>query len=1031
MTATTTPACTARPFLSRLAVACGIILFFAMLSQAGGPQYVAGTSYFDPAVAGTPLVWPQGQIIYFTDQGDLSPILPNASANSLVADAFSQWTSVPTAALTATNGGQMAEDVNGANLVLDSNGAITAPADIAPSATSKPVGIVYDYDGSVTNALVGAGAGDAGQCFSNAVFGGPDNFGEEAAFQHALVVINGQCAQQSSQLTDVEYRLVRVLGNVLGLGWSQLNLNVVTGHPAATADDRAGFPLMHYTDQLNCVPITLCYASPYQPAMDDVAAVSRLYPVTAGNSGNFPGKQVFSSTTARIHGSVWFTDRSGNPTQSMQGVNVVARWIDPTTHQPSTRQSASSASGFLFTGNAGNPITGFNDLLGNPYSNWGSNDPSVEGFFDLAGLEFPNGATSAQYQLSVEGLDPVWSEGVGPYAPYQTAPSGAPAPIVVTVAPGVDIQQDILMLGSAQPVRPWAASKTWATPAPVPPAGDWMGSLSGYGDADYFFLSAQANRTFSVAVTTLDENQLATTSKARPLIGIWSLSDPQGTLPPALTPGPFNTGMLGTTRLDAQVLSQASFRIGISDVRGDGRPDYRYHARVLYADTVLPSRISVNGGAVTLLGLGFTPGLTVRVGGTNVTPMATSASRMVFTVPAQSDGAQDLTITDPATGAYSTMTGALQFGASSTDNLVLVQKTNPPTPVGTQAAQPVVVQVVASDNITPVSGATIGWSATNGAALSACGGASSCTAITDDSGLASTWATPTAVGTATITATLAPGAFSTPKSVSAPLSATSSSSDINVLTPKVWIPQGANLSFPVTARVVSNGIPQSGATVNFAVLLGSATLSAGSAQTNSSGYASVNVTLSQFSTNLQVNACVGPGNAPCQASYAFPVPAAQLQLMPVAGEAQAITLGQAFQPLTLQVTDSSSPPNPVLGASVAFQVTVLRPAGNSPLTGPGDGGPGNPAMPIILSVTQTTVLSDGNGLASIVPATGSFAGPLEVDIFAAAGANAAFACVLEAWPGTMTYESPPKPPPGSSRNPFRLPPVWPADVAGR
>lgn len=55
-----------------------------------------------------------------------------------------------------------------------------------------------------------------------------------------------QRALQSSQLTDVECRLVRVLGSVLGLGWSQLNLNVITGNPSATPDDFAGFPVMHY-----------------------------------------------------------------------------------------------------------------------------------------------------------------------------------------------------------------------------------------------------------------------------------------------------------------------------------------------------------------------------------------------------------------------------------------------------------------------------------------------------------------------------------------------------------------------------------------------------------------------------------------------------------------------------------------------------------------------------------------------------------------------------------------------------------------
>src|SRR4029077_17582618 len=201
--------------------------------------------------------WSLGQVNYYTDLGDLSPVLPNSAANAFVASAFAQLTSVTTEALTATNAGQLAEDVNGNNIAVDSNGTVIAPADITSSATQAPVGIVYDYDGSVTNALLGAGAGDPSQCFSNAVYGGVDSFSAGANFLHALVVINGQCALHSSQLTDVEYRLVRVLGNILGLGWSQLNLNVMTGNPPPTPADFAGFPVMHYMDLVSCIPITV------------------------------------------------------------------------------------------------------------------------------------------------------------------------------------------------------------------------------------------------------------------------------------------------------------------------------------------------------------------------------------------------------------------------------------------------------------------------------------------------------------------------------------------------------------------------------------------------------------------------------------------------------------------------------------------------------------------------------------------------------------------------------------------------------
>jgi hypothetical protein len=68
----------------------------------------------------------------------------------------------------------------------------------------------------------------------------------------------------------------------------------------------------------------------------------------------------------------------------MQGVNVVARWIDRSTGPPSGQYAVSSVSGFGFTGNAGNPMTGYNDVLGQPLNRFGSTDPSMEGFFDLS-----------------------------------------------------------------------------------------------------------------------------------------------------------------------------------------------------------------------------------------------------------------------------------------------------------------------------------------------------------------------------------------------------------------------------------------------------------------------------------------------------------------------------------------------------------------------------------------------------------------------------------------------------------------------
>ena len=974
-------------FLLRLALAVVVVLSFALLSRAGGPNLVAGTTYFDPAVAGQPLTWPLGAVTYYTDQGDLSPILPNAAANSFVANAFAIWTSVPTAALSATNGGELAEDVNGSDIAF-SGGVITAPLDVAPSATDKPVGIVYDDDGSVTDILLGEGAGDASECFYNAVYGGADNFGSEATYQHALIVINGQCAQQSSQLTDVEYRLVRVIGNVLGLGWSQLNLNVIIGNPPATSDDYSGFPVMHYMDVTYCVPITKCYANPYQLALDDQAAVSRLYPVTSQNLSSFPGKQVFSSTTARIYGSVFFTDSSGDATQAMQGVNVVARWINPATGLPSGQYASSSVSGFLFTGDAGNPITGFDDPLGNPFSEWGSNNSTVEGFFDLGGLQIPSGS-SAQYQLTVEAVDPLWSAGVGPYAPYQVAPSGVMQPITLTLTAGENVEQNVLMTGAAQPLPSWAQSETWAAPAPVPDAGDWEGSLGFYGDVAYFSLPAQASRTMSVAVTALDESGDASETKLQPVIGMWPASASQGSLPQAFTTSSFNTLNTAMTRLDAQIATSGNFIIGIADLRGDGRPDYHYHAQVLYGDTVSPSRIGVSGGPVMVLGTGFSPRLTALVGNVAATVLQTGAGQVIISAPAQPDGPQSITLNDPATGGSTTLSNVLTYGAAATDRIVLLNGSNPQTPMETQAANPVSVRVVASDGVTPVPGATVGWSSTNEVELSACGFAYSCTVTTDQSGYAATWLMPMMPATATITATLAPGVYSPSQSVTATLSATQSASEIGASSEYTWIAQGATLSVPVTVRVLSNGVPQGNATVNFAVMAGSGTLSAASAQTNSTGYASVSLSVTQFNAAVQVNACVAPSNAPCQQMYFNMAALAQLNLQPVSGGGQ-ISTGQAFQPVVVRVVDSASPPDLVLGATVNFQTMVMRSAGT--------GNSGEPSVPVILKVSLSSVVSNANGQASIVPSAAGFSGPVQVNVAATAGTNASLDYPLQLLP---------------------------------
>ena len=308
-----------------------------------------------------------------------------------------------------------------------------------------------------------------------------------------------------------------------------------------------------------------------------------------------------------------------------------------------------------------------------------------------------------------------------------------------------------------------------------------------------------------------------------------------------------------------------------------------------------------------------------------------------------------------------------------------------------------IVRVVAADMITPVNGATVAWSTTNGATLSTCNGASNCSAVTNESGLASSSVTPTVAGNASIAAEVAPAVYNPAQTVVATITTSPPlPTNIAVTTPYLSIAQGASLTVPLTAQVVNqSGAPLTGVTVNF--FLGSASSPFASAVTGGNGYATVTLALTNFATEITVSACVGQANNPCQNINVYAVSQAQLNLQPVAGVGQIVT-GSAFQPLIVRVTDSSPVPNPVLAASVLFQSTVLRPVGKDPIPQPSTSSATQTAMPIILGSTQVSVQSDGNGLASFVPSSGAFTGPLEIEIQVSAGTTAALQDVMETFP---------------------------------
>ena len=230
------------------------------------------------------------------------------------------------------------------------------------------------------------------------------------------------------------------------------------------------------------------------------------------------------------------------------------------------------------------------------------------------------------------------------------------------------------------------------------------------------------------------------------------------------------------------------------------------------------------------------------------------------------------------------------------------------------------------------------------------------------------------------------------KSVQATVSGTSSSTDLAIFTPKVWVAKGTTVDVPLTTRLLSNGSPVSGGTINFQVLLGSGTVTTPSVRTDSTGYARSTLHLSNLSSDVQGSACVAPANNPCQTFYVVSVAPAALRLENVAGSQQDIWVRQSFQPVSLRVTDSSTPVNPVLGATVSVQGAMFLPggdeAGESNAQNNGEASSSNIAMQVVLASFQITLVTDANGIVTFTPSNGGLYRPMDVDVSASAGTGA-------------------------------------------
>jgi hypothetical protein len=885
-----------------------------MAALAGGPKYVAGVSYFNPAVVGQPIHWANGQVNYYVDQGPLNGTVNNQQATAMVDAAAALWSAVPTAGVTLTDKGTLNEDVSGANLYLggahftvtneqtNQVGVILEPADITPSATGYPLGVIFDADGSVIDAIFGAGASTPASCQNNGVFVWLDNLNPDATIAHGIILLNGLCATNASLLQMMSFELERAFGRILGLDYAQVNPGALTN---GELNGTLGWPVMQPMSGVCGASGGACIPNPTTLQWDDIATLNRIYPITAGNLASFPGKQITAANTVSIQGTVSFENGVG-----MQGVNVVARPLDAN-GSPLYQYTASFVSGSSFNGNHGNPVTGWADLNGNLLTMWGSNATPAQGFFDLSGMPLPLGVTTANYQVTFEAVNPdyIHSNSVGPYLDGSPEPSGTLAPITVqNMSAGSEQKLAVNAAGSAMGGANDAIG-TEAAPRMLAVSGMWAGRLSQVGQTDWFAFPVRGGRSFTVVTEALDESGAPSNAKAIPSLGVWDAFDAVGSAAVGLETG-LNGLATGESWLQVRASSDDVVRLGIADKRGDGRPDYAYQGWVLYADTVAPLRLPAAGGAIVIHGMGFRGTDTVLVGGQETLIASISPNEITAIAPAATSGVSgsvDVEVDDlPIYNAAAVISGGISYDSGSGDALTLVTAPASTVPVGVPEAFTVTVQ---GDDLSPAGGVSVIYSVTSGTATLGCG-LKTCTVTATGDGRATMSVTATGTSWSIVTAALTNGATLKAEFCGGTPPALSS------LTPVLSLAAGAKITWTTQALALTNGVPASGQTVAWQTGNG-ITMQSGTVTTNSSGMAAKTLTVGPLTEGqtATAKACLN-GGSQCVTYTAFGARPEYATLEAISSASQSMAISGTASQITLRVLDMDG--NAMAGGNVTL-----------------------------------------------------------------------------------------------------------------
>lgn len=391
--------------------------FACTAAFAGGPIGVGGPNF---GTEGLPFTWDLsgGPITYRVDGGPMAKnpsgtiVIDHAPGVTRVDSMFSTWSSVSTATLQYQNaGGLLAAGSLAAGGDVDTVQKFNDVSASCDSGVQSPV--IFDADGSILKAL-GSDSdiiGFASPCSTSG-----------SHFTRSMVVLNGVfqdgvTSSTNGELTAAQFdeAITHELGHFSGLDHAQINLDVLNGGGNCTTDKLAGLPVMF--------PFSVCQArtSAGLPALspDDIAWISYLYP----NSS-------FNTSYGFIEGQVLF----GDGITPVQGVNVIARSVsDP------TRVAVSVVSGFLFTDEPGQTVSGDNDNGGD----FGSRAANREGYFKIP-------VPAGDWTITLESINSNFTAGssVGPLSNPVPMPGTATSSPTVTVTAGQTTTVNFTLAGT-------------------------------------------------------------------------------------------------------------------------------------------------------------------------------------------------------------------------------------------------------------------------------------------------------------------------------------------------------------------------------------------------------------------------------------------------------------------------------------------------------------------------------------------------------------------------------------------------------